>query len=200
MKIVSIKNTGEANALKQAVAVLRSGGVVVYPTDTAYALGGIYSNTRVRKKIMEIKGRKDEKFTLIASSASQAEKFFPFTAKQKKIARALWPSPLSLVVTSQFAVRVPNQAFARKLARAAGAPLVATSANVSGGHNPYSALRTAKAFSGKDAEPDMIIDAGILLKVQPSAVVRVLHSGEIEIIRKGPRSIMEEMRKFTFRS
>ena len=127
--------------------ILRFGGVIVYPTDTAYALGGIFDNKKVIKKILAIKKRKDDKFTLIASSQKQVEKFFILNTLAKKLAKKYWPGPLSLVVSKKYAVRVPDSAIARKLARLAGKPLIATTANVHKKQTPYSAREVAKSFS-----------------------------------------------------
>ena len=77
MKVVKPNKPG----IKQAVQILKRGGVVVYPTDTAYGLGGIYNSKKVITQILKIKKRKDEKFTLIASSLNQVKKFFKIKLK-----------------------------------------------------------------------------------------------------------------------
>ncbi|MBI3291001.1 Sua5/YciO/YrdC/YwlC family protein, partial [Candidatus Falkowbacteria bacterium] len=116
------------SGIKQAVAVLKQGGVIVYPTDTAYALGGIYNLRKVTEKVLKIKKRRDKKFTIIASSRFQAEKNFKLNSSQKKLAKKYWPGPLSIAVSRRFAVRVPKNAIARDLARLAEVALIASSA------------------------------------------------------------------------
>ena len=123
--------------INQAVKILRAGGILVYPTDTAYALGGKFNSPKVIKKILRIKKRRDEKFTLIASSLSQVRRFFKLNLVQLRLAKKYWPGALSIVVSRRFAVRVPALKIARALAEGAGAPLIATSANVSGEKTPY---------------------------------------------------------------
>ena len=61
--------------VQQAVKVLRRGGVIVYPTDTAYALGGIFNLSEVTQEILKIKKRRAQKFTLVSSSLYQVQKF-----------------------------------------------------------------------------------------------------------------------------
>src|SRR3989344_2663155 len=100
--------TATLKDIAQAARVVRDGGVIVYPTDTAYALGGIFNSPSVIGRILQIKQRQDKKFTLLASSLQQVEKFFRLTAAQKKLAEKHWPGPLSLVVSGRFAVRVPD--------------------------------------------------------------------------------------------
>ena len=172
------------NDLKKAAAIIRCGGVIVYPTDTAYALGGFFDSQKTIKKIMKIKGRKDEKFTLIASSLNQVQKYFKLNALEKKLAKKYWPGPLSLAVTPKFAVRVPNNKVALALARCAGRPLIATSANLSGNKTPYSVTEVIKEFEGREFQPDLIIGKGKLKKIKTSTIVKAKNE-KIELIRPG---------------
>src|SRR3989344_1925047 len=109
MKIIKPNKIGVAVAIK----VLRAGGVVVYPTDTAYALGGIFNSPRVIAKVLKIKKRSDRKFTLVAASLYQVEKFFKLNQPEKKLAKKFWPGPLSIVFSDRFAARVPKNEVAR---------------------------------------------------------------------------------------
>lgn len=173
--------------LQQAVSVLRASGVIVYPTDTAYALGGIFNRPEVIRQVLSVKGparRGNRKFTLIASSLAQVEKFFPMSPAQRKLARRFWPGPLSIAVNPKYAVRVPDCKIARELARRVGAPLIATSANRSGGATPYSITEVIRQLNGRP-QPDLLLDAGRLKKQKPSTVVRVDGRGKVEIIRAG---------------
>lgn len=133
--------------------ILRAGGVIVYPTDTAYALGGVFNSKKVSQRILRIKKRKDEKFTLIASSPNQVKKFFTLNQAQIRLVEKYWPGPLSLVVSKKYAVRVPDSAVARKLARLAGKPLIATSANIHGEKTPYSVKKIAESLSPSPVRP-----------------------------------------------
>ena len=170
--------------MTEAVTVLRRGGVVVYPTDTAYALGGKFRSRSVQQKILRIKKRRDTKFTLIASSLRQVEKFFKLSAAQKKLAQRHWPGPLSIVVSTRFAVRVPSNSVARALARGAQQPLIATSANFSGEHTLYDAKKIIAQFSYEKHQPDLLINAGRLKKMKPSTVVKI-SAGQLVVVRKG---------------
>ena len=180
MKIVKPNKIG----LKQAAKILKQGGVIVYPTDTAYALGGVFNSKKAKAKILLIKERNDEKFTLIASGLEQAEKNFKFNALQKKLAKKFWPGPLSIVVSHQFAVRVPKNKIARDLAALAFKPLIATSANISGTKTLYSSTEIIKQFKNKKNQPDLILASGNLKKRKTSTIVKVI-SGRLEIIRPG---------------
>lgn len=180
MEIVKPNKVG----IQKAVKMLKAGGVVVYPTDTAYALGGFFNSPSVTKKILRIKQRVDRKFTLIASSQKQAEKFFSLSPLSKKIATQYWPGPLSLVVSKRFAIRVPDYRVARMLARYAGKPLIATSANISGSKTLYDSKAIIRQFVNKKNKPDLLIDAGRLPKRKTSTVVRI-NAKKITVIRPG---------------
>lgn len=174
--------------LRQAAAVIRRGGVVVYPTDTAYALGGRFDSRAVAKRVMAIKGRKDPKFTLVAGSSAQVQRFFSLNQKEKMLTRQHWPGSLSLVVSRRYAVRVPSDAISRRLALLAKSPLIATSANVMGQPNPYSAASVQRQFA-HGLQPDLVLDAGRLPKRKPSTVVSVDGRGRLRVIRAGAVSL-----------
>lgn len=132
--------------LAEAVAVLGRGDLLIYPTDTLYALGCRAMDGRAARRVRDAKGRDDGKaLPLIAGSLEQVESLSgSLTPAVRAIAGALWPGPVTLVVEaasalpvevtsggSTVAVRIPDSALARRLSLAAG-PLVSTSANLSG--------------------------------------------------------------------
>lgn len=175
-------HTLSPDTLKNAKTILHSGGVIVFPTDTAYGLGGDFENADVIKRILKIKGRTDTKFTLIAASVEQVEQFFPLAPEAKKLAAKHWPGPLSIAVSDQFSVRVPASEIARKLATAAGKPLIATSANRSGQGEVYELEEAQHALGEKNV--DLWIDGGTLEKKPPSTIIKVNTEG-VHVIRSG---------------
>lgn len=169
--------------IKKAIQILKKGGIVIYPTDTAYAIGCKFKNKKGINKILEIKKRKDTKFTLIASSLAQVKKYFKLNICQIKIAKKYWPGPVSIVVSPKYSVRVPKCDVARKLARAAGMPIIATSLNVSGEKTIYDlgGERTCAFLTNVDA----IIDIGPLTKRKTSTIIKCLSNNKIIILRQG---------------
>lgn len=172
----------DAQGIKEAINALKRGQVIVYPTDTAYALGGIFNSQAVVKKILKIKKRTNSKFTLVASSMSQVENFFKPGRLLKKTAKQFWPGPYSIVVSPIYAVRVPGNKIARRLSRAVGRPLIATSANISSQPALYSAQEVFEEFKRQKNQPDLIIDAGKLPNKKPSTIVMV-RNGKIVTLR-----------------
>ncbi len=155
--------------IKQAAEIIKQGGVVIYPTDTAYAIGCLYDNKTAIKKILNLKKRKDSKFTLIASSLKQVENFFSLNKYEKKLAKQHWPGPLSIAVTKNSAIRVPNNTIARSLARRVGKPIIATSLNYSGNSMNYSLSTVNKGLLASFPK-EAIIDIG-KLKSSPASTV-----------------------------
>jgi len=180
MQIVAATNTG----IKQAAAVLKTGGTIVYPTDTAYGLGGVFDSVKVVRKILAIKHRTDKKFVLVAADLAQVKKFFTLNRAAQKLAKKYWPGPVSLVVTKNYSVRVPDNIIARKLCRLIGKPLIATSANLAGQPAAYSLTKILKYFSGVKNQPDLIVSAGRLKKIKPSTVVKVKRN-KVVVLRQG---------------
>ena len=174
--------------LTTAVRLLHSGAVIVFPTDTSYGLGGLFNSKKVTAAILKIKGRKDEKFSLIAGSLAQVERFFSLSPAQKKLARQYWPGPLSIVVDRRFSVRVPANGIARSLARRVGKPLIATSANLTGQSALYDSKKIMTLFVNRRYQPAAIIDDGRLPRRRPSTVV-VVSNGKLTVVRRGAITI-----------
>lgn len=166
-----------------ATAAVKNGGVIVFPTDTAYALGGDFRNEQIIERILHIKGRTNRKFTVIASSLEQAQEFFALKPHALDIAKQHWPGPLSIAVNDQFSVRVPDSDIARAIAQQAGTPLIATSANKSGDGETYTLDHAREALATDDV--DEWVDGGALEKKQPSTIIRVNTEG-VQVLRQGP--------------
>lgn len=171
-----------SHSVNAARTALRNGGCVVFPTDTAYGIGCDFRNTNAINRIMAVKGRTDQKFTLVAASLEQVEQFFPLSPVARMLAKQHWPGPLSIVVSDRFSIRVPDEPIARQLAEGVGAPLLATSANKSGNPTLYDVSAIKKEL-GEDAV-DVWIDIGPLPQRLPSTIVRV-DDGHVTIIRQG---------------
>ena len=137
-----------AESLAEAGRLIRAGGLVAFPTETVYGLGANALDGRAVARIFEAKGR--PRFNpLIAHVASveDALALGVFSAEAAALAEAFWPGPLTLVVPRRetaglsdlvtaglptVALRVPSHEVARGLIRAAGVPIAAPSANISG--------------------------------------------------------------------
>lgn len=188
MQIVSAH---DKDAIRHAIKVLQRGGVIVYPTETAYGLGGDWTNRSVHRAVRAIKGRPAGKeLSVIVSSAAMAGRYVKLNRAARALAKEYWPGPLSLVLplrqgSGTLSLRISPHPLAQRLVRSLGRPLIATSANVSGSKTLYNARVVVKEFAGCAIKPDLVLDAGGLPQRKPSTVVRVYEDGSIEVLREG---------------
>ena len=184
--------------IKTVAKQLRDGAVVVYPTDTAYALGCDATNAKAVAKIFKVKGRGAKKaLPMIVADIKMAKKFFHLETRHSRLATRYWPGPLSIILKSKTtiakkalskgtaAVRVPDSAIARTLSKYAGRPLIATSANISYQPTCYSIRSFTEQAKQMKIKPDIVLDAGVLRRRRPSTIVKVNDNGEVEVLRKG---------------
>ena len=177
----------------RAVKILQQGGVIVYPTETAYGLGPDYLNPRAVKKIYQIKGRHFNKpVSVIVGSLAMAKKFARFNKITHSLAKEYWPGALTLVLESKnqksknqtLALRVSANRLASKIVKKLGRPITSTSANLSGKVECYTAAEAMNQFKNKKYQPDLIIDAGRLPKRKVSTIVRV-DKNNLTVLRQG---------------
>lgn len=189
----------KASLINKAAQILKSGGVVAIPTETAYGLAADSMNAAAIKKIFKIKGRINSKpISLIAASSQMVKKFFYLNKKEAALAKRYWPGALTLLLkpkkrfpstlaggAQKVAVRVSSSKVAAALSRALQRPITATSANISGRGECYSYEVVQSIFKKRKYKPDMIIDGGTLRHTKPSTIAEV-RSQKIIILRKGP--------------
>lgn len=172
-RVVRIEEQNRDEALiREAGEIVRAGGLVAFPTETVYGLGGDALNPDSSRKIYEAKGRPSDN-PLIVHIADMAAlpaivKSVPETAK--KLAKAFWPGPLTMILEKSdlvpkettggldtVAVRMPSDTVALSFIRAAGGYVAAPSANRSGKPSPTRAEYVAQDMDGRI---EMILDGG----------------------------------------
>ncbi|MFA7466830.1 MAG: L-threonylcarbamoyladenylate synthase [Desulfotomaculaceae bacterium] len=156
----------------EAGAVLRAGGLVAFPTETVYGLGASALDEQAVAGIFKAKGRPaDNPLIVHIDSFASLGQYFPLiTERVRLLAAHFWPGPLTLVLKGgdrfpavvsgglgTVAVRVPAHPVALALIRAAGVPVAAPSANVSGGPSPTTA---AHVLDDLDGRIDLVLDGG----------------------------------------
>ncbi len=165
-----------------AASALRDGAIVVYPTETFYGLGALASHREAIERLARAKLRPEGKpLPLVAADAASALALWASPSdRARRLAAAFWPGPLTIVAPAvaglpsllaldgQVAVRVPGAALARELCRAAGGPVVSTSANPSGGPPPDAVDALDPALL---ARVDVVLDGGRTPGGLPSTVV-----------------------------
>jgi L-threonylcarbamoyladenylate synthase len=145
--------------LTRAAKLLRSGGVIAFPTDTVYGLAAAADDEVARRRIFLIKGRPvGLPLILMAAAESQLEGFVHLDSRAEAIIRSWWPGPLTVILHAKgggtLGVRIPKHDVALELLRAAG-PLMTTSANLHG-KDPAMTAAEAATLNGLAA----ILDGG----------------------------------------
>ncbi len=166
------RDNPDAGVLTEAAAIIKRGGLVAFPTETVYGLGGNALDPEASSRIYAAKGRPSDN-PLIVHIACREEldalvREIPETAV--KLMDAYWPGPMTLIFPKAdivpdattggldtVAVRMPSHPVARALIAAAGLPIAAPSANASGRPSPTRASHVAEDLEGRI---DMILDGG----------------------------------------
>lgn len=167
-----------AAAVRSAAEHLRAGGVVVYPTETFYALGADPRSPEGCAAVFRLKGRDaSRQLPWIAADREQVAAACRIPEAAAGLAARHWPGPLTLVLPLRgregtVAVRVSSHPLARALAAALGHPVVSTSANRSGAP-PARTAAAAVASLGETAAapPPRVLDGGTTPGGAPSVIV-----------------------------
>lgn len=195
MRVLSIAEAGPEEALGAAVDVLRKGGIAAYPTETFYGLGAKFDIPSALERLHALKRRPAEKAMPLIVGGREALQAvaLEINAAALGLMERHWPGALTILLPARpglsphissngrVAVRVPGESFALALARAAGFPITATSANPSGMPPAVTAGEVERYFRG---DIDLLIDGDEAPGGEPSTVVDV-SGGRITVVREG---------------
>lgn len=195
-----IRPATQPGAIEQALEILQNSGLVAFPTDTVYGVGGLAFSTAAIDQLYQVKDRSTEKaIPILLGSVDQLSLV---TGEVNDLARRFverfWPGPLTLVLPRcpdlpanlspypTVGVRMPNHPVALALLNRSG-PLAVTSANLSGGQNT---LTAQEVFTQLNERIPLILDGGRTPGGQPSTVVDCTGKEPV-ILRQGPISFEE---------
>jgi tRNA threonylcarbamoyl adenosine modification protein (Sua5/YciO/YrdC/YwlC family) len=186
----------------QAVAALRRGDVIVFPTETLYGLGADALDDASVERVFHLKGRAPDNPIpiLVAGEEMLRRVVSEITPTARKLMRRFWPGPLTLVLPAQktislplanrnggVGVRMSRQPIAAQLVQELGHPLTATSANPSGEEPARNIMEAKSYFMGR---VNVFLDGGPLTSKKGSTVVEVI--GDLtKLIREGEISAAE---------
>jgi L-threonylcarbamoyladenylate synthase len=186
----------ETEKIEQAVAILKSGGVIAFPTETFYGLGTDARDEAAIDKIFGIKGRDFKNPILVViGDARQLDTFVAeIPAAAQTLIGRFWPGPLTLVFqaapsvsprltagTGKIGIRLTSHPIAMEISRRLGGPLTATSANRSGAPECSSAAEVTSQLEGK---LDAVVDGGRTPGGKGSTIVDVT-SHPPRLLREG---------------
>ncbi|NOQ63284.1 MAG: threonylcarbamoyl-AMP synthase [Methyloprofundus sp.] len=185
----------QARLIYQAAEILRQGGVIVYPTDTSYALACHIGDKQALDKIKRIRQLDDKhNFTLLCKDLAQVSTFTKVSNDTHRLIKNLTPGPFVFIITATkevpkrmlhtkrktIGIRIPDNNIALALVEELGEPLLSTTLIL-----PDEELAMIDPYEIREKlehELDLIIDAG-LIDSEPSTVISC--ADEIEIIRQG---------------
>ena len=181
--------------IDDAVRILRDGGVVIYPTDTVYALGCDALNNRAIERLCRLKGINLDKqlLSVVCASISQAAEYARIDNRAFRLMKDNLPGPFTFILPSasslpkvfkgrkSVGVRVPDNAIALALAESLGNPVMTTSVSVENDDDIISPDALELAYRH---DADLLIDAGEGGSVV-STIIDCLDSSAPEILRQG---------------
>lgn len=197
--------TPQPRLIRQAVGILEAGGVIVYPTDSTYALGCAMGAKDAIDRIRQIRQLPDRhNFTLACRDLSDIGMYAKVENTAYRLLKAFTPGPYTFVLRATgevprrlqhpkrktIGIRVPDHAIARALTEALGEPMMTTSLLLPGDDLPMTEAEDIRERIGKQV--DLVIDGGPC-GMDPSTVVD-LYDGTPMVLRRGAgdASVFEE--------
>ena len=182
--------------IRQAVEILRSGGVIVYPTDSSYALGCQVGNKEAMDRIRQIR-RLDDKhnFTLVCRDLAEVSQYTKISNQQYRLIKSLTPGPYTFILkaTKQvprrlmhpkrktIGIRIPDNRIALALAEELNEPILSSTLILPGDEMPLTDPYEMKDLL--EHQVDLIIDGGYC-GMEPTTVV-VMEDDEPWVARRG---------------
>ncbi len=194
-KLTFFGNQINSRHVERAIEVLQEGGIIIYPTDTLYALGCDALNNRAIERLCRIKGINPEKhlLSIVCADISQASDYAKIDNTSFKILKEHLPGPFTFILPSStnlpkvfkgrksVGIRIPACELACELARQLGHPILSTSVEI---HDDVEAALPDSIAMHYDDDADLILDAGDG-GVMPSTIIDLTVPQAPEIIRQG---------------
>jgi L-threonylcarbamoyladenylate synthase len=195
----------EAERIDEAVAILKNGGVIAFPTETFYGLGADAHNEAAIEKIFGIKGRDFKNPILVViGDVRHLETFAEnIPTEAQKLIDRFWPGPLTIVFqaapsvspkltagSGKIGIRLTSHPIAMEISKRLAGPVTATSANLSGAPECSSAVEVISQLEGK---LDGVIDGGQTPGGKGSTIVDATVS-PIKVLREGviPAALIQD--------
>lgn len=220
MKIIKLIKENFNSVKEEALSILKSGRVVVTPSETQYGLSADPSNEMATRKLYDIKKQNYNKpLGLVAGSKQIIKKNFIINSSELKIIDKFWPGPIGLLLVlkeddiiqriakltlgdqfhnnqpdqNKIIIRVTSNKFLSELSKILNLPLISTSANISGQSECFDIECVRQQFKDNEVLPDLIIDAGVL-EPKPASTMLDLTGDKPVVIREGAN--FDDVKKF----
>lgn len=189
--------------LEEIISLLRKGGVIIYPTDSMYAIGCDALNNRAVEQVCRLRGINPTKqrLSMVCDGISQASEFARIDNEAFRLLKANLPGPVTFILPAstrlakafkgrrEVGVRVPGNAIARRIAQELGNPLLSATADWDDA-DEEELSRPEDVSLHFTSDIDAFIDGGSV-KARPTAVINLIDSSSPEILREGPLPFIE---------
>jgi L-threonylcarbamoyladenylate synthase len=194
--IITSQETPSKMEISRATKSLRSGGIIIYPTDTLYGFGVMINNKKAIKKLYDLKKRDRKKpFSIIINNIKQAEHICGgLTSREEEFFRILLPGKITVLLKAKrklnisgfenlekVGFRIPESNLCHILVEKAGSPLTSSSVNISYEPNIDDTSEIAEKFA---EDVDLFLDSGPVFSLKGSSVVDLTTSPPI-LVREG---------------
>lgn len=202
-KLYDWKNVIKDDELDEVVDIIKRDGIVVFPTETVYGIGGNALSENVIKNIYNIKKRPQEKALNILVKNKEEIKKYAYISNEleEEIIDKFMPGPITIILKKRksqipdlltgnndtIGIRIPDNDIVKKILEKCNLPIAAPSANISGKPSSIKLEDIKPDFDGK---VDAFIDGGKCKQNISSTIVKVI-DGNIKILREGIISIKD---------
>lgn len=186
--------------IRQAVEIIRAGGLIAYPTDSSYALGCQLEDKRAVDRIRRIrKLDRHHNFTLVAGDLSKISQFAKVDNEQYRLLKTLTPGPYTFILNAKrsvpnrlvhpkrktIGVRIPDNAIVQALLEELGEPIMSSSLILPEGE--FALGNPEKIREKLENDVDLVIDGGVV-GMEPSTVLD-WHGSNLRVLREGAGDI-----------
>lgn len=205
-EIYNWKERINKDELEKVVQALNDNGVIIFPTETVYGIGGKATSKSVIDRVYNSKKRpRDKAINILVSNISEIEKYAIISSElERKIIEKFMPGPITIILNKRadfgygftanndtIGVRIPDNKIVNTILNKIDFPLIAPSANISGKQSGVRAQEIIKDF--KDCV-DIIIDGGDIKKGMSSTIVKV-EGSDVKILRQGKITLEQILSK-----
>jgi len=199
----------DKNVIKKSAEVIKSGGIIVYPTDTLYGLGVDITNKQAMDRLYYLKGRKAAKpVSILVNNLEQIEQLVGKLYKiEYNASKLFFPGKITLIISAKDKLSIPRMSHLKKLGfripqskttnmliEYAGTPISTTSVNISSKENVKNVEDILAIFGDKI---DLILDAGPVQSTKGSSILD-LTTEPPTLLRKGEISRSEIVQKLGY--
>jgi len=198
MKTIKLKSNNINQVINNTITILKSNGLVVFPSDTVYGLLCDAGNEKAVQKLITFKNRPPGKAISVFCNFELINKLVKINKQQKKIIKEILPGPFTVILSSKhivnkllesekgtLGIRIPMYRYIEVLVNRFKKPITATSANLAGRSPHYSIKTLLDELSEKQKKLiDLIVDVGQLPRNKPSTVIDLTQS-DVKILRQG---------------